>query len=84
MALNKILHKGKTIYFNDWRNLKNPKDFEPKIKEANDNTKLLINLGKKDVLTLTDITGSYTFGETVQWIKDAAKLAKPITDQRKN
>jgi len=79
MALNKILHKGKTIYFNDWTNLKNPKDFAPKIEEGNSNTKFLIDLDKKDVLTLTDVTGSFTFGETIQWIKDAAKLAKPIT-----
>ncbi len=79
MAINTITHKGKTIYYNDWRNLKRPEAFAPKIKEGNENTKTLMDEGKKDILTLTDVSGSYTYGETIQWIKEAAKLAKPIT-----
>ena len=79
MALTVIEYKEKQIYYNDWRNITNQKEFEPKIKEANENTKLLINEGKTDILILTDVTDSSIFGETIQMIKEAAKLTTPIT-----
>ncbi len=79
MPLNKITHKGKIIYFNDWTNLKDENDFAPKIEEGNANTRFLMNAGKKDILTLTDVSGSFTFGKTIQLMKEAAALAKPIT-----
>ena len=79
MALKIIEYKGKIIYHNDWRNLKNPKEFQPKIEEGMQNTEQLIRSGKTDILTLTDVSNSFIFGETVQLLKSAAKTAKPIT-----
>lgn len=79
MALTTITHKGKTIYFNDWRGLKQTKDFVPKIEEGNQNTLDLIEQGKTDILTLTDVTDSYVFGEALELLKKAGKTAKAIT-----
>lgn len=79
MALTKIQHKGKTIYFNDWTNLSNFDDFKPKIEEGDENTKELIADGKTNILTLTDITGSFIFGETLPLLREAGKLSKGIT-----
>ena len=81
MALTIIEHKGKQIYYNDWRNIANPEDFKPKIEAGNENTIQLINQGKTNILTLTDITNSFIFGETVQMLKEASKLANPITEK---
>ncbi|MEA2043268.1 MAG: hypothetical protein U9N85_12065 [Bacteroidota bacterium] len=74
-----IQYKGKTIYINDWKNLKNSDQFKPKIEEGNKNTQALIEQGKTNILTLTDITGSFVFGDTVQLLNQASKLANGIT-----
>jgi len=79
MALTTIKHKGKTIYYNDWRNLKNLEQFKPKILDGNNNTRELIRAGKTNILTLTDITNSYIIGEVAELLREASKLASPIT-----
>ena len=79
MALNTIEKNGKIIYYNDWKNLKTPEQFKPKIDEGNKNTEQLIKEGKNDILTLTDVSNSFIYGETIKLLNEAAKLAKPIT-----
>ena len=79
MALTIIEYKGKIIYYNDWRNLKNDEQFRPKIEEGDENTRQLINEGEKDILTLTDVTGSFAYDDTITLLKESAKLARPIT-----
>ena len=79
MTLIIIEHNGSQIYFNDWTNLKNPEQFSSKVEESNDNTRELITQGKKDILTLTDVTGSFIFGDSVRIIKEASLLANGIT-----
>lgn len=81
MALTIIEYKGKIIYYNDWRNLKNDEQFRPKIEEGDENTRQLISDGEKNILTLTDITGSFAYDDTIILLKEAAKLARPITKQ---
>ena len=79
MAISTITRNEKIIYCNDWKGLKNPEQFKPKIDEGNKNTRQLIAEGKTNILTLTDISNSFVFGDTIKMLGEAAKLAKSIT-----
>lgn len=79
MALTTIKHKGKIIYYNDWRNLKNVADFKIHIESTNEDVHRLIKEGKTDILALADVTNSFLIGETLQLIKESGKLSKKIT-----
>ena len=79
MAIETIPFKDEIIYFNDWRNLKNLDDFAIKIDEGNQNTLELIKQGKKDILTLTDVSNSFVYGKTLQLLKEASQLSLGIT-----
>jgi uncharacterized Fe-S cluster-containing protein len=74
-----ISYKGKEIYFVDYTNIKTTEDFLEVIKGTNEFREKTKAMGKRDVLMLVDITGSYVYGETMDALKRAAKLSKELT-----
>ncbi len=79
MSITTITHAGKVIYFNDWRKLKTPEEFNKEIEISNKKTQELQSEGKSDILILTDVTGSFMYGDTLSKLKESGKLAKSIT-----
>jgi len=74
-----IEHKGKEIYFVDYTNIKSTERFLEVIKETNAFREKTKQLGKKNILLLVDITGSYVYGETLDAIKRSGKITKELT-----
>jgi hypothetical protein len=74
-----ITHKGKEIYFVDYSNIKTNEEFLKTIKETNAFREKITASGKKNLLMLVDITGSYIYGEVLDEIKRSGKLTKPLT-----
>ncbi|MBN1416586.1 MAG: STAS/SEC14 domain-containing protein [Bacteroidales bacterium] len=74
-----INYKGIEIYFVDYTNIKTTEDFLEVIKGTNEFREKAKAMGKRDVLMLVDITGSYVYGETMEALKRAAKLSKELT-----
>ncbi len=74
-----INHKGKEIYFVDYSNIKNNDEFLKTIKETNEFREQLVSQGKKDLLMLVDVSGSYVYGEVLDAIKKAGRMTKAIT-----
>ena len=74
-----IEHKGKEIYFVDYTNIKTKEKFLEVIKGTNAFREETKALGKRNVLMLVDLTGSYVYGETLDALKKAGKLTKEIT-----
>lgn len=74
-----INHKGKEIYYVDYSNIKNTDDFLETIKQTNAFREKATLMGKKNLLMLVDITGSYIYGDVLNEIKRSGKLTKPLT-----
>jgi len=74
-----IEYKGKEIYFVDYTNIKTKEKFLEVIKGTNAFREETKALGKRNILMLVDITGSYVYGETLDALKKAGKLTKEIT-----
>jgi len=70
-----ITHKGKEILYDDYRNLQGSK-FPAMVNEI---LKLTLESGKKDILSLVDVRGSYATKETVEAFNIAGKAAKPVS-----
>ena len=71
--------KGKEIYFVDYTHIKSAEEFLEVIKGTNAFREKAKADGKRNVLMLVDITGSYVYGDTLDALKRAAKLSREIT-----
>jgi len=74
-----IEYKGREIYFVDYSHIKSSEEFLKVIKGTNAFREKVKAEGKRDVLMLVDITGSYVYGETLDALKRAAKLSRELT-----
>jgi hypothetical protein len=74
-----IEYKGKQIYYVDYSNIKSNDEFLAVIKQTNAFREKVKAEGKRDLLMLVDITGSFVYGEVLEEIKKAGKHTKEIT-----
>jgi hypothetical protein len=76
-----IEFKGKEIYYVDYSGIKTNEDFLTVIRQTNTFREKIKAEGKKDLLLLVDITGSFVYGEVLSEIKKAGKITKEITSK---
>ncbi|HLO57230.1 MAG TPA: STAS/SEC14 domain-containing protein [Bacteroidales bacterium] len=74
-----IEHKGKQIYYVDYSNLKNNDEFLSVIAQTNAYREKIKAQGRKDLLMLVDISGSFVYGEVLESIKRSGKITKELT-----
>ncbi len=74
-----IEHKGREIYFIDYSHIKTTEAFLEVIKGTNAFREKVKASGRKDILMLVDVTGSYVYGEVMEALKRSGKATKPIT-----
>ncbi|MBN2812841.1 MAG: hypothetical protein JXQ80_02125 [Bacteroidales bacterium] len=74
-----IQYKGKEIYYVDYSNIKTNEEFLAIIKQTNAFREKTKAEGKRNLLMLVDITGSFVYGEVLEQIKKAGKLTKELT-----
>jgi hypothetical protein len=74
-----IEHKGKEIYYVDYTNIKSVEEFLEVIKGTNAFREKTRAMGKRNLLMLVDVTGSYIYNETMDALKSAGKLTKELT-----
>jgi hypothetical protein len=74
-----IEYKGKEIYFVDYTHLKTPEEFLAVIKGTNAFREETKAKGKRNILMLVDVTGSYVYGEALDALKRSGKITKEIT-----
>jgi hypothetical protein len=74
-----VEYKGKQIYYVDYSNIKTNDEFLAVIKQTNAFREKVKAEGKRDLLMLVDITGSFVYGEVLEEIKKAGKHTKEIT-----
>jgi len=74
-----IEYNSSEIYFVDYSHIKSSEEFLKVIKGTNAFREKVKAEGKRDVLMLVDITGSYVYGETMDALKRAAKLSRELT-----
>lgn len=72
-------YKGKQIYYVDYSNIKTNEEFLTTIKQTNAFREKLKADGKRSLLMLVDITGSFVYGEVLEEIKKAGKFTKELT-----
>jgi len=76
---NFIEHKGKEIYFVDYTHIKTTEAFLEIIKGTSAFREEIRANGKKNLLMLVDITGSYVYGEALDALKRAGKATRELT-----
>jgi hypothetical protein len=74
-----IEYKGKEIYFVDYTYIKSTEEFLQVIKGTNAFREKAKTEGKRNIIMLVDVTGSYVYGETLDALKRAAKLSRELT-----
>ena len=74
----KIEHKGVDIAYLDYRNLKMPADFSTKVKETMERIVFYQENKIDNILVLTDLTGSFIFGDATKYLKESTKLGRPF------
>lgn len=74
-----IEYKGKEIYYVDYSNLKTSEDFIAVIKSTNSFREQLKSSGKRNLLMLVNITGSYVYGDVLDALKKSGKITKELT-----
>jgi hypothetical protein len=74
-----VEYKGKQIYYVDYSNIKTNDEFLAIIKQTNAFREKVKAEGKRDLLMLVDVTGSFVYGEVLEEIKKAGKFTKEIT-----
>jgi hypothetical protein len=79
MGARFIEHKGKMIYYVDYSNIKTNEEFLHVIRQTNAFREKARAEGKRDLLMLVDLTGSFVYGEVLEEIKKAGKITKEIT-----
>lgn len=72
-------YKGKEIYYIDYSNLKTNEEFLEAIKETNAFRIKTKEQGKKDLLMLVNMNGSYVYGDVLKEIKRSGQETKPLT-----
>ena len=76
-----IEFKGKQIYYVDYSGIKTNEEFLEAIKQSNAFREKIRAEGKRNLLMLVDITGSYVYGEVLNEIKKAGKITKLLTSR---
>jgi hypothetical protein len=76
-----IEYKGKNIYYVDYSNIKTNDEFMSVIKQSNGFREKVKSEGKKDLLMLVDVSGSYVYGDVLTEIKKAGKITKEMTQK---
>jgi hypothetical protein len=74
-----IEYKDREIYFVDYSYIKSTEEFVKVIKGTNAFREKVKAEGKRNMLMLVDISGSYVYGETLDALKRAAKLSRELT-----
>jgi hypothetical protein len=74
-----IEYKGKTIYYVDYSNIKTNDEFISVIKQSNSFREKIKSEGKKNLLMLVDVSGSFVYGDVLTEIKKAGKITKEMT-----
>jgi hypothetical protein len=74
-----IEHEGKEIYYVDYSNIKSNEEFLQIIKGTNAFREKVKAEGKKNLLMLVDISGSFVYGEVLEQLKKSGKQTKEIT-----
>jgi hypothetical protein len=74
-----IEYKGQSIYYVDYSNIKSNDEFMSVIKQSNSFREKVKSEGKKDLLMLVDISGSFVYGDVLTEIKKAGKITKELT-----
>jgi len=74
-----IKHQGKEIYFIDYSHIETPEEFLKTLREAAAFREKVKSIGKKDLLVLVDITGSYPNMEVFDELKKAGRIIREIT-----
>jgi hypothetical protein len=74
-----IEYKGNSIYYVDYSNIKTNEEFMTVIKQSNSFREKIKSEGKKDLLMLVDISGSFVYGDVLTEIKKAGKITKEMT-----
>lgn len=73
-----ITYKGTEIYFVDYRNIKKTEEFLEAIEGTNKFREGLKKEGRKDLLMLVDVTGSFVFGDILDRLKKSKKETVPL------
>ena len=79
MSLQFVEYKGQSIYYVDYSNIKSNDEFISVIKQSNSFREKVRSEGKKDLLMLVDISGSFVYGDVLTEIKKAGKITKELT-----
>jgi hypothetical protein len=74
-----IEYKDREIYLIDYSHIQSTEEFLAVIKETDAFRESVKKMGKRDVLMLVDVSGSYVYGETLDALKRAAKLSRELT-----
>jgi hypothetical protein len=74
-----IEYKGQSIYYVDYSNIKTNDEFRAVIRQSNSFREKVKSEGKKDLLMLVDVTGSFVYGDVLTEIKKAGKITKEMT-----
>jgi hypothetical protein len=74
-----IEYKGQSIYYVDYSNIKTNDEFMAVIRQSNSFREKVKSEGKKDLLMLVDVTGSFVYGDVLTEIKKAGKITKEMT-----
>jgi hypothetical protein len=74
-----IEYKGREIYFVDYTNIKSTEEFLIIIKGTNAFREKVKAEGKRNILMLVDVTGSYIYGEALEAIKMSGRISKELT-----
>lgn len=74
-----IEYKGLSIYYVDYSNIKTNDEFMSVIKQSNSFREKVKSQGKKDLLMLVDVSGSFVYGDVLTEIKKAGKITKEMT-----
>ena len=76
-----IDYKGKAIYFVDYTHIKSTEEFLNVIKGTNAFREKVKAEGKRNILMLVDVTGSYIYGEVLDAIKMSGRISKELTQK---
>jgi hypothetical protein len=74
-----IEYKGISIYYVDYSNIKTNDEFLSVIKQSNSFREKVKSEGKKNLLMLVDVSGSFVYGDVLTEIKKAGKITKEMT-----
>jgi hypothetical protein len=74
-----IEYKGQSIYYVDYSNIKTNDEFMSVIKQSNSFREKVKSEGRKNLLMLVDVSGSFVYGDVLTEIKKAGKITKEMT-----